>query len=242
MKKRIKENSSKTTDSKFLILISVLFATFLILSNLSSIKLTSINFILGDFTIDGGFLFFPLLYILADILTEVYGFKTSRYSIWLAFIANIIVVTGLSAVNSLPPAPDWHNQQAFDAVFSISHRILIASLTSYLFGEFINAFILAKLKVRMKGKFMEFRLIFSTVCGVMIENLIFFFIAFYGEIPTSIIFEMIVVQFILKIAYETLSLPITVRLINYLKRVEHKDHYDRNLSLSNIKTLLPFSD
>ena len=233
------ETNSLLANSKPLILISVLFATFLILSNLSSIKLTSINLLIDDFTIDGGFLFFPLLYILADILTEVYGFRISRYSIWLAFIANIIVVAGLSAVNSLPPALDWHNQESFNTVFAISHKILIASLISYLFGEFINAIILAKLKVKLQGKFMSCRLIFSTVCGVLIENIIFFFLAFYGEIPTPIILQMILVQFVFKIAYEVLSLPITTRLINYLKQIEHKDHYDNDLQLNNIKILLP---
>jgi uncharacterized integral membrane protein (TIGR00697 family) len=203
-------------------LITVAYCAALILSNLAAAKLSRVF----SFDFPSGLIFFPLTYIFDDVLTEVYGFKASRRVIWLGCISNLIVCLGIFVVVALPPSPHWGHQQAFEAVFALSPKIFAASLFSYLFGEFINSYILAKIKILTQGRYLWLRTIGSTACGVSIENVLFCFIVFSGTLPTATIWNIILFQFCFKVGYEILVLPITYWITNFLKRVDNIDHFD----------------
>lgn len=214
--------------TKNLLVISLLYSAFLILSNLAENKICE----LYGYYFAGGLIFFPLTYIFDDILTEVYGFNVCRKIIWLAFFSNLVVIMGLYLVIFIRPAPEWQNQEAFSTIYNQSSRILIASFVSFLFGEFINAIILAKLKVKTKGRHFWFRAVFSSVCGVLVENTIFCFIAFTGVIEVSAIWNIIITAYVFKLAYEIIALPITYYIVKFLKRRDHIDYYDYKTSFN----------
>lgn len=218
-------------QSSYLLQLSAIYTVCLVISNIASNKL--VDFF--GFNIDGGFIFFPLTYVLNDIITEVYGFKTARKVIWTALFANIFTVCGLYLVINLPSSHEWHHQQAFEQVFDLSARIFFASLTSYIIGEMINSIMLAKMKVLTHGLYMPFRFIASTIVGAALENSLFYFIAFYGVFDTSLILEMMTVQYILKVLYEIAILPVSCPLANYLKRKENIDYYDDKTKFSIVK-------
>src|SRR3989344_2153967 len=154
--------------------ISVLFVAVLLISNIASTKIVQ----LGWLTFDGGTLLFPLSYIFADILTEVYGFAKSRRVIWLGFFCAFTMSVLLYIVGELPAAADWGNQGAYDAILGQAPRIVAASLLAYLCGEFINSYILAKMKVWMEGKRLWARTIGSTVVGELVDSTLFILVAF----------------------------------------------------------------
>ena len=214
----------KFGHSNSILIIGILYSTFLVLSNFSATKISHIFF--GDLA--SGIIFFPLTYIFDDILTEVYGFKQSRRVIWAGFLANIVCVIGIQIVIAMPPSSFWDNQEAFASVFRLSPRIFVASMLSYLVGEFINSIVLSKLKILTSGKYLGLRYVGSTICGVGIENTLFCFLAFYLILPTEVIGKMILIQLLLKVGYEILVLPITYKITNYLKSKDKIDHYDFN--------------
>jgi len=214
----------KLTNSYFINLITILFTVFLILSNVSGSK---ISYLFG-FNIASGLIFFPITYILDDIITEVYGFKKSRKIIWISFISSLVFACGLFVVAKLPASDVWPYQKEFEQFLLISPRIFLASCTGYLVGEFINSIILSKLKILHKGKWFPVRAITSTLFGVAFENFIFCFVAFYGIYSTNIIIEIILTQFVFKIIYEIVMLPFTIKIIDFLKRKEKIDYYDFN--------------
>lgn len=209
-------------DSNNIMIIAILYCTFLILSNLTASKIANIFGI----NITAALIFFPLTYIFDDILTEVYGFKVSRRMIWMGFIANAIVTFGALLAIHLPAAGFWPNQQAYELVFTASLRVFIASTVAYLFGEFINSIVLAKLKVFTSGKYLWLRIISSTSIGVGIDTTIFCIIAFSGMMPNKAIFQLFLVMYIFKVSYEIIALPITYKVISYLKRTDKIDYYD----------------
>ena len=212
----------KQTKSNFIPIITVIFTVFLILSNLCGSK---ISYLFG-FDIASGLVFFPITYIIDDIITEVYGFKKSRKIIWTAFASSIVFVTGLFVVSKLPPSNVWPYQNEFELFLLSSPRIFLASCIGYLIGEFINSIILSKLKILHKGKYFSIRAITSSIFGVAIENIIFCFVAFFGQYDIKIIIEIILVQFAFKIFYEIIMLPITTKIVTQLKRIEKIDYYD----------------
>jgi uncharacterized integral membrane protein (TIGR00697 family) len=212
----------KNTKSNYISIITVLFTVFLILSNLCGSK---ISYLFG-FNIASGLIFFPVTYIIDDIVTEVYGFKKSRKIIWTAFTASILFVIGLFIVSKLPPSSVWNHQDSFELFLLSSPRIFMASCIAYLTGEFINSIILSKLKIMHDGKYFYIRAITSTLFGVAIENIIFCLVAFIGQYDTKIIIEIILVQFIFKILYEIVMLPVTSRIVGFLKKKEKIDYYD----------------
>lgn len=207
------KQSASDSKSSYILILGIIFSTCLIISNIASNKLVD----LFGLTIDAGFIFFPLTYVINDIVTEVYGFKTSRKIIYSALFANIFAVLAIYFVIHLPTSPQWHNQEAFEATFELTTRIFIASLISYLFGELINAFTLSKMKEYSKGKYMGARFIVSTIIGGAIENTLFYFIAFLGAFKFSLIIEMMMIQYVLKILYEILLLPFSCYIAKYLK-------------------------
>lgn len=207
---------------KYLGAIGVFFVSVLLISNIASTKIVD----LGWFTFDGGTLLFPLSYIFGDILTEVYGYRSSRSVIWLGFFSALLMSVVLIVVGLLPPAPDWNNQAAYDAILGLTPRIVAASLTAYFCGEFANSFILAKMKILTKGRWLWMRTIGSTVVGELVDSAIFIFIAFAGALPNSLILALILSNYIFKTGVEIIFTPITYRVVKFLKRSEHEDYYD----------------
>lgn len=207
------------------------FVSVLLISNVASSKIVNLHW----FTFDGGTLLFPLSYIFGDVLTEVYGYKKSRQVIWLGFFAAILMSLVFIVVGKLPSAADWGNQDAYDKILGLTPRIVIASLVAYFCGEFLNSFVLAKIKIITKGKFLWVRTIGSTMVGEFFDSLIFILIAFFGILSNSLLFTLIISNYIFKTSIEILFTPITYKVINFLKKREKEDLYDYNTSFNPFK-------
>jgi uncharacterized integral membrane protein (TIGR00697 family) len=213
---------NNNSSLRFFDVLVALFVAVLLISNIASTKIL----ILWKFTFDGGTILFPLSYIFGDILTEVYGFKRSRRVIWLGFFSALLMSLVLYVVQILPPAADWHNQQAFESVLGFIPRIVIASLIAYFVGEFSNSITLSVIKIRTKGKFLWIRTIFSTIIGEGIDTIVFCMIAFYGTLPGNVLWAIILSNYIFKCAVEILLTPVTYKVVNFLKKAEKVDVYD----------------
>lgn len=200
-----------------------LFASTLLISNLSAVKLVAF----GPIIADGGAILFPLAYIFGDILTEVYGYRYARRAIWTGLFVMLLAVASLTIVRYLPPAAGWDGQSAFETTLGFFPRIVVASLAAYIVGEFLNSFVLAKLKLRTGGKKLWLRLVSSTVIGEFFDTLVFGLIAFMGILSGKDMLIYLAVGWVFKVLVEILFLPLTYRIIRYLKRRENRDHYDK---------------
>lgn len=205
-----------------------LFVAVLLISNIASTKIVDI----WRFTFDGGTIIFPLSYIFGDILTEVYGYRQSRRAIWIGFLSAMVMSLVLGLVGLIRPAEGWELQEAYMAILGQTPRIVTASLIAYFAGEFSNSFILAKMKVFTKGKWLAARTISSTIAGQAIDTLIFVFIAFYGVFSNSLLFTIIVSNYIFKVLMEVAFTPLTYKIVNTLKRAEGVDYYDRKTNFN----------
>lgn len=210
---------------KYLDIITAFFVAVLIISNIASSKITQI----GPFSLDGGTLLFPLTYIFGDILTEVYGFKKARKVIWLGVFANLLMALSFIIVGLLPAAEGWSNQQAYMAILGLTPRIVIASITAYFIGEYTNSVILSRMKVLTKGKWLWSRTIGSTLVGQLLDSVIFIIIAFLGVFPSSLLVALIISNYLFKTLIEILFTPVTYKVINFLKKTEKEDHYDKEI-------------
>lgn len=199
-----------------------IFIAVLLISNVTSAKIIQ----LGPFTFDGGTILFPLAYIFGDILTEVYGYKKSRRIIWLGFFANILMAVVFILVGKLTPAAGWENQTAYEAILGWVPRIVIASLIAYWAGEFTNSIVLAKMKILTKGKWLFTRTIGSTIVGQIVDTGIFCLIAFWGQMPSSLLLAVIISNYIFKVSVEIIFTPITYAIVGFLKKKEKIDVYD----------------
>lgn len=208
--------------------ISVFFVAVLLISNVASTKIVDF----GWFTFDGGTLLFPLSYIFGDILTEVYGYKRARGVIWLGFFCALMMSIIFIVVGKLPPAADWGNQAAYDAILGLTPRIVLASLVAYLSGSFSNSFILAKMKIWTKGKMLWTRTIGSTVVGEFVDSTLFILIAFWGVLPGSLLLTLILSNYIFKTLVEIVFTPATYRVVKLLKKSEDYDHYDKGTNFN----------
>lgn len=210
---------------KHLDTITALFVTVLLISNVASTKIVAF----GPLTFDGGTILFPLSYIFGDILTEVYGYRRSRKVIWLGFIAALMMSLTFMIVGALPPAADWTNQDAYDKILGLTPRIVLASLIAYFAGEFSNSFTLAKLKVQTNGRWLWLRTISSTLIGQVIDTTLFILIAFAGVagFSSSLLWTLIVSNYLFKCGVEILFTPITYWITGWLKQQEQEDYYDR---------------
>ncbi|MDR3476726.1 MAG: queuosine precursor transporter [Gammaproteobacteria bacterium] len=227
----IRENKPQTT--KRVVLLGMLFVTFLVVSNLTAFKVAEIQ-LTSDLALNfpAALIFFPLTYFFDDILTEVYGFKISRLIIWGGLLCSALVTLCTSIAVYLPSSAIWdantnHGSSAYALVFQSSARIFFASMLAYFFGEFINSMILAKLKVQTQGKHFFLRVISSTGIGAAIDSTIFCNVAFWGVMPNHIIWKMILTIYLFKLCYEIIALPMTYALVAYLKKADGVDHYDR---------------
>lgn len=222
---------------KYFDFIVAVFAASLLISNFAATKLIEFNLgSLGHIVTDGGAILFPVVYILNDVLTEVYGYKYARRAIWTGFVIMLLAVVCLTIVRYMPASPDYHDQAAFEAVLGFFPRIVFASLCAYLVGEFINAYVLAKLKIKTKGKKLWLRLIGSTLIGEFFDSLVFCLVAFGGIIGASDMVNYILVGWLFKTGYEIVVLPITYRVINYLKKKEGVDAYDNKTDFTPLST------
>lgn len=212
-------------------LILALFAAILLISNLTATKLIAFGPIISD----GGAVLFPLTYIFGDVLTEVYGFKYARRAIWTGFGAMLLAIFAFTIVRYLPAAPEYNDQAAYEAVLGFFPRIVLASLAAYLVGEFLNAYVLAKLKIKTAGKKLWLRLIGSTFVGQMADTIIFAFIAFGGILTGMDMFRFIIIGWAFKTGVEVILLPVTYRVINALKMREGIDAYDTDTDFSPTK-------
>ena len=206
----------------------VLLVVTLLLSNIVGTKLIAF----GPIITDGGVILFPLAYILGDVITEVYGYKFTRRAIWTAFGVMLLAVTVFTIVRYLPPAAEYEHQAAYEAVLGFFPRIVIASLTAFLVGSFTNSWLLAKLKVLTKGKKLWLRLISSTIVGEFLDTLVFALIAFGGIITGGDMVIYILVGMSLKTLAEVLLMPITYKVVAYIKRREGVDVYDKQIDFN----------
>jgi hypothetical protein len=219
-----REDAFGGREPKYYDIFTGLFVAILLVSEITSTKLIQIGFIQTA----GAFILFPVSYIMSDILTEVYGYARARRVMWIGFACLVLMSLVLIAVEFLPAAPSWHNQQAYDAILGFVPRISFASIIAYWLGGFANDFTLAKMKLLTKGKMLWTRTIGSTVVGQAVDSFLFIGIAFYGIIPNAVILEIALTQYLLKVAYETVATPITYFVVNKLKKAEGLDVYDYN--------------
>ena len=212
-------------------LLGILFNVCLIAANLLETKVIQI----GSLTVTAGLLVFPISYIINDCIAEVWGFKKARLIIWSGFAMNFFVVTlGLIAV-AIPAAPFWEGEEHFDFVFGMAPRIVAASLMAFLVGSFLNAYVMSKMKIASNGKNFSLRAIVSTLIGESADSLIFFPIAFAGLVPAGELLIMIGTQAVLKSLYEVIILPVTIRVVKYIKKVDGNDVYDLGTSYNILK-------
>ncbi|MBC7237326.1 MAG: queuosine precursor transporter [Chloroflexi bacterium] len=207
------------------------FVAVLIISNIASSKIL----LLGPFTFDGGTILFPISYIFGDILTEVYGYARSRRVIWAGFAAALLMAFILAVVGALPPAPGWEHQEAYQAILGLTPRIVAASLLAYFAGEFSNSWVLAKMKILTRGRWLWTRTIASTLVGEGVDTLLFVLIAFYGALPGALLISVILSNYVFKCGLEALMTPITYRVVNGLKRAEAEDYYDISTDFNPFK-------
>ena len=212
-------------------LLGILFNVCLIAANLLETKVIQI----GSLTVTAGLLVFPISYIINDCIAEVWGFKKARLIIWSGFAMNFFVVAlGLIAV-AIPAAPFWEGEEHFDFVFGMAPRIVAASLMAFLVGSFLNAYVMSKMKVASQGRNFSARAIWSTVVGETADSLIFFPIAFGGVIAWKELLIMMGIQIVLKSLYEVIILPVTIRVVKAIKKIDGSDVYDTDISYNVLK-------
>ncbi len=227
--KNMKEN--KTQVSILFMLFSMLFTICLITSNLLGTK----QIALGNISVTGGLIIFPISYIINDCVSEVWGYSKARLLIWVGFLMNFFFVTVCSICDMIPGAPYWDNEAGFHAIFGLAPRIAFASFIAFLAGSFINAYVMSRMKVRSKGKRFSLRAIASTVFGESADSLFFFPLAFYGVIPDRELPILMFWQVVLKTAYEIIVLPLTIQIVKKVKEHEGVDVYDENISYNIFK-------
>jgi uncharacterized integral membrane protein (TIGR00697 family) len=212
------------------------FVTVLICANLiGPAKISQIELpLLGTLIFGAGVLFFPISYVFGDILTEVYGYARARRVIWAGFAGLAFASFMAWVVVALPPAPFWTNQQAYEIAFGTAWRVAGASMIAYFCGEFVNSFVLAKMKIATAGKWLWTRTIGSTIAGEAVDSAIFYPLAFYGTgiIPNDKLIPVMLFQFVAKVAVEVVFTPVTYKVVASLKRAEREDYYDRNTDFS----------
>ncbi|MCL4540597.1 MAG: queuosine precursor transporter [Bacteroidetes bacterium] len=222
---------------RWLPVITAVFVTSLIVSNIIAVKLFSI----GPVILPAGVIVFPISYIFGDILTEVYGYARARQVIWIGFGCNLIAVAAIMVSIYLPPASFWDiaqlgsgtlTQRAYAAILGFAPRVLMASFVAYLAGEFLNSFVMAKMKIATQGRHLWSRTFGSTLVGQLADSGIFISLAFFGTVPTAALLTLIASQWLVKSAYEALVTPLTYAIVNFLKRAENRDYYDYNTNFN----------
>ncbi len=214
---------------KYYDLVMVAFVTVLVTANvIGAAKIVSI----GGFTFGAGILFFPLSYIFGDVLTEVYGYARARKVVWAGFVALSYASLMASIIVALPPARGWEFQDAYEIAFGSTGRIALSSMIAFWCGEFSNSYVLAKMKIWTAGRFLWTRTIGSTLVGEGVDTLIFYPLAFVGIWSIELLIEVMIMNYLLKCAWEIINTPIVYKVVNFLKRAEHEDYFDRDTNFN----------
>lgn len=212
-------------------LITGLFTASLIISNILDSKL----FQIGGMVFPTGIILFPIVYVFGDIFTEVYGYAQSRKAIWAGFLSLLLLVISLSVARVLPAADFWKNQDAFNLILGKVPRIVVASITAYFIGEFVNSYVLAKLKVKQNGTNMASRFILSTVVGQALDTIVFITIAFAGTMTIQQMSNIFLSAWVFKVLWEIAALPISLPLVKWLKKEEEEDYFDQDTNFNPFK-------
>ncbi|PCG07809.1 hypothetical protein COA17_16560 [Sphingomonas ginsenosidimutans] len=212
-------------------LVMAAFVAILLLSNvLGAGKVAQVVLPgIGPWPFGAGILFFPVSYIIGDVLTEVYGYAHARRVIWVGFAATVFMALMARVVVALPPAPDWTNQAAYETIFGQVPRIVFASMCAFWAGEFVNSYVLARMKVLTEGRHLWMRTIGSTIAGQAVDSLIFYPLAFWGAEgwTHALVIQVLYTQWALKVGWEVLLTPLTYWVIGALKKAEGVDVFDR---------------
>lgn len=212
----------KARSPRWLLLVAALFITCLITANIVAVKMVS----LGPLVVFSAVIFFPVTYIFGDVLTEVYGYRAARRVIWLGFLCNLVAVIFIWLAQILPPAPFWEGQQAYERILGYTPRLLVASFLAYLVGEFLNSFVLARMKILTQGRWLWSRTISSTVVGQGADSLVFTTLVLAGTLPVETMMGIVAAQWLVKTAVEVLATPLTYAVVTFLKKQEGLDTYD----------------
>jgi uncharacterized integral membrane protein (TIGR00697 family) len=216
---------------KYYDLIAIFFVVALITANTIAVKLVD----LGGFILPAAVIIFPISYIIGDVLTEVYGYRLARRVIWLGFAGNLFMVIAIWLGGRLPAASFWGDQAAYDTILGFTPRLLIASFIAYLAGEFLNSFVLAKMKIATGGRWLWSRTITSTLVGQLVDSALFISLAFAAILPPAEIIRLVITQWLFKSIYEAVATPFTYWVVNALKRAENEDFYDRETDFNPLK-------
>jgi uncharacterized integral membrane protein (TIGR00697 family) len=221
--------SSPRRTYRYYDLVMAAFVTVLLCANvIGAAKVAEI----GGFVFGAGVLFFPISYVFGDILTEVYGYARARKVVWAGFGALAFASFMSWAILAFPPAPGWPHQAAYETVFGSTPRIVLASLLAYFSGEFCNSYVLAKMKLVTKGRRLWTRTIGSTIVGEAVDSVVFYPVAFLWVWETSLVWKVMVSNYLLKVLWETVMTPFTYRIVNFLKSAESEDYFDRDTNFT----------
>jgi uncharacterized integral membrane protein (TIGR00697 family) len=221
----------KTREYRYYDFVMAAYVCILLCSNLiGPAKETSLQLpLVGTVTFLAGVLFFPISYIFGDILTEVYGYGRDRRVVWAGFGALVFASIMAAVVVHLPPSESSRaNQAAVEIIFGNTPRIVLASISAFLCGTFVNSYVLAKMKVWTRGRWLWTRIVGSTVCGELVDSVIFYLVAFYGRMPLGHLIALLFTQYFLKSGWEVVAAPLTYRVVAFLKKAENEDYYDTN--------------
>jgi len=213
---------------RYFTLVTALFVACLITSNIIAVKIIDV----AGVVVPAAVVIFPLSYLFGDILTEVYGYARSRQVIWIGFGCNALAALAIWVGGKLPSAVFWDGQAAYVRILGSTPRLLLASFSAYLVGEFLNSLVLARMKVATRGRWLWTRTIASTLVGQGADSLIFISIAFAGSISPSNLIRVVIAQWLVKSAYETIVTPATYALVGYLKKTEREDYYDEKTNFN----------
>jgi len=231
MEPEARSSSPPAGHSTAFVLVVAGFVTSLLVANIIAVKLIAV----GPWILPAGVIIFPLSFILGDVLTEVYGYGRARQVIWLGFACNLLGVLAIALAQALPPAGFWDGQAAFERILGYTPRLLLASFLAYLIGEFVNASVLARMKILTRGRWLWARTIGSTLVGQLLDSAVFVTVAFVGVIPPEVLLSAILVQWLAKSAYEAAATPLTYWVVNTLKRREGVDVYDTQTDFNPLK-------
>ena len=221
-------NNKDNQVSVLFMLFSILFCVCLIAANVLETK----QIAFGSISLTGGLIVFPVSYIINDCVCEVWGYKKTRMLIWIGFAMNFFFVTLGAICDVIPGAPYWTNNDGFHQIFVLAPRIAFASFLAFICGSFVNAYIMSKMKLSSGGKNFSLRAVVSTIFGESVDSIIFFTLALWGVVPTEELPWLMLWQVILKTAYEIVALPLTIRLVRYVKQHEKVDTYDNDVNYS----------
>ncbi len=221
-------NNKDNKVSVLFMLFGILFCVCLIAANVLETK----QIAFGSISLTGGLIVFPVSYIINDCVCEVWGYKKTRMLIWTGFAMNFFFVMLGAICDMIPGAPYWTNDEGFHAVFGLAPRIAFASFLAFICGSFVNAYVMSKMKLSSGGKNFSLRAVVSTIFGESVDSVIFFPLALWGVVPTAELPWLMLWQVILKTAYEIVVLPLTIRVVRYVKRHEQVDTYDNDVNYS----------